>query len=692
MNPLTTAVILLTAISGVCGDDWPGFRGLERQGCCGSAAGPLHWSPTQNVAWKTPIPGRGHSSPIVSGDAIYLTTAYERARSDPIRSILLYATSAVALVLMMAGIYSIPRSVRAEHGLRDRIWRYARLLLFVQLLVGVAVVTLVGRHLLNPGGDVARQRLISVALALSCVMLVSLSAPARSRWYLATGLFSCVFMIPAYLTLRQAGDVFAVGSAKDAIGAVIAVSPLLLGLVLLAIHLVRRRQEAPGRNHEDTASRGLSVQHFLATGSIGFLAGVAPFFLLLYRAADYHMPDSYVWDTRVQPDIGWWWVGVFATLSSAALAGCMWRLVRCKPVTTSSLQQVFFVAALALAALSPMRAGLLEKPREFIHAIVCVHPKNGEVLWVCEGLVGPPMVESRIATHASATPVTDGERVFGYFGEDGLMCASSTGELLWTRKEPIFCSKFGVGTSPVLKDNVLVIVSDTRESDRSPSFIVAFDATSGQCLWKKERRCPILDASYATPLVRSWNGRQVVLVHGWYDVKGYDLQAGEELWCWPMLHKGRHLVASLVSDAERLYVTGAKQVVALDLSRFGTGGDPILWSTPIAGEKSSTPVVVNGRMFLVAENGMAFCLETQTGKMLWKQRLGGAFLSSVVAVADRVLFTSESGYTTVAAVGGEFRQLAKNTLNEPVYASLVPMANRLLARTAKGLHCLEDDR
>jgi outer membrane protein assembly factor BamB len=360
-------------------------------------------------------------------------------------------------------------------------------------------------------------------------------------------------------------------------------------------------------------------------------------------------------------------------------------------VTRSTSRQIFLAAALALAVMSPIRAGVSGTSKEFIHAIVCVHPDTGKVLWICEGLVGPPMVEGKLATHASTTPVTDGERVFGYFGEDGLMCASSTGELLWTRTEPIFRGKFGVGTSPVVKDNVLIVVSDTKESDRSPSVIVALEGTSGECLWKKERRCPIIDASYGTPLIRSWNGRQVVFVHGWYDVKGYDLKTGEELWSCPMLHEGRHLVASLVSDTERLYVTGAKRVAALDLSKLGTGSGPLLWSRSIAGEKSATPVVADGRMFLIAENGMAFCLESQTGDILWKQRLEGAFLSSVIAVANRVLFTSESGQTTIAAVGGEFRQLAKNTLNEPVYASLVPMANRLLVRTTKGLYCLEDN-
>jgi len=77
---LTVAVALMT-ISSLSADEWRGFRGLEKDSHCDSATGPLCWSSSQNVVWKTAIPGRGHSSPILSGNKVYLTTTYEKSAS-----------------------------------------------------------------------------------------------------------------------------------------------------------------------------------------------------------------------------------------------------------------------------------------------------------------------------------------------------------------------------------------------------------------------------------------------------------------------------------------------------------------------------------------------------------------------------------------------------------------------------------
>jgi outer membrane protein assembly factor BamB len=241
-----------------------------------------------------------------------------------------------------------------------------------------------------------------------------------------------------------------------------------------------------------------------------------------------------------------------------------------------------------------------------------------------------------------------------------------------------------------VKDNVLVIVSDVKESRELSSSITAFDGASGAPLWKRERMSHKAYAAYSTPLIRERNGRQVIIVHGWYDIKGYDLRTGAELWSYPIAQEGMHLVASPICDTERLYVTGAKRIVALDFSRLGTGADPLLWSQPIAGEKSATPVVGAGLMFLVTESGQAFCLDARTGEIAWKERLRGSYFSSVVAGAGKVFFTNGSGQTTIVAADRQFRQLAVNALNEPIYASFAPVEGQLLVRTTGHLYCLQE--
>jgi len=74
-------LLLFSFPCGAAGDDWPQFRGPDGQGHSSARGLPLTWDETQNVAWKTPIAGRGWSSPVVRGDQIWLTTALDDGKS-----------------------------------------------------------------------------------------------------------------------------------------------------------------------------------------------------------------------------------------------------------------------------------------------------------------------------------------------------------------------------------------------------------------------------------------------------------------------------------------------------------------------------------------------------------------------------------------------------------------------------------
>ena len=153
---------------------------------------------------------------------------------------------------------------------------------------------------------------------------------------------------------------------------------------------------------------------------------------------------------------------------------------------------------------------------------------------------------------------------------------------------------------------------------------------------------------------------------------------------------GKLLVASPVCDVDRVYAIDAKHVRAFDLSPLGGGSDPMLWSTSVPGEKGSTPVVVDGLMFLVAENGMALCLDAESGEILWKTRLKGRYFSSVIATGDRVLFNNEIGQTSVVAIDREFRLLATNLLKGSIYASIAPVEHQLFVRTTEYLYSISE--
>ena len=626
---IVPGLVLLMACCLYAGE-WHGFRGVDKQGRGDLAGGPLEWSSSKNVVWKTAVPGRGHSSPIVSGNAIYVTTTYDVPNLS--YSIWNYAVSGVALLLVFAGIIFAVQNLRVGQRRVRKALRHLSFFLFIQILTGITVVALFGHRLLDLDKSGTRSLFVSIVMMLCC---------------------------------------------------------LLLGVPSMFLKSAR---QLTAQNQANTGGDGPALWAFAVTGGAGFVAGLAPFLLLIYRGAGYRMPDSYVWGNRVQPNASWWFAGICGLAALAAVAAGCWRLTSGRRLCRFSIQKVFVPISMALGIVFFVQANLVDRGDEFIRALICLDSISGEILWRCEGLTGKAKGTTRTVTYASATPVTDGERIFAYFGEDGLMCVSSAGKLLWKKTEPMFRGKHGVGTSPVVKDNILVVVRDVAESEEMSSSITAFDCSTGRRLWERERISHQDFAAYGTPLIRSLNGKEVVIVHGWYDVKAYQLETGRELWSYPIAHEGKHLVASLTSDNERLYVTGMEKVTGLNMSKLGTANDPLLWSTSIAGEKSSTPVVADGLMFLVTESGMAYCLDSQTGKVLWERRLPGRYYSSVMVRANQILFTSESGQTTVVAKDREFRELARNTLGESVYASVVPAGNRLFVRTFKHLHCLQEGK
>lgn len=687
------AFMVLAAISMPAAGDWHGFHGLEKEGKCDAVDSPLIWSSNQNVAWKTPIPGRGHSSPIVSENAVYLTSTYESQQLGGLHSAWNYAILVLVLLFTLVAVHSTIQRLEGKPTGVGGLWQHVRIFLFGFFLGCVIVISVFGRHLLVLDDSAYRPLLASVVLVLSCLICCSLFAPVKSPQHLLVGLLSFVLTFAAFVMIQDKGVALAHDSLKGLIGTGIFLSPLVLGCILLTVYLLSHKRHWGRSPNVVVCKLGRPVLwRYTATGSLGFVFSGVPFFLLLYRAANYQMPDSYIWHDRINPDVSWWSIGLFFILVAVKLASCISRAVRGSAVVRPPLQLLYLVFAVALGALFFVRVNLVEESHVFARAVICLDRDSGTVLWTCEGLVGDTRGRSRTVTHASATPVTDGRRIYGYFGADGLMCVSLKGKLLWKKQGPLFYSKFAVGTSPVVKDDILIVVSDVQGTKELLSSITAFDCATGKVLWKKGRESHRRYAAYGTPLIISLDGEQVVIVHGWHGLKGYHLKTGQELWSYPLAHEGKHLVASLVSDDRRLYVIGTKQVRALDLSRLGTDHDPVVWSEPIAGEKSSTPVVVDGLLYLITETGKAHCLDARTGDIMWEARLKGRYYSSVVATGKRVLFTSESGITTIVANDREFRKLSENHLGGSVYASIAPAGRQLFVRTHRHLYCIQEDR
>ena len=156
---------------------------------------------------------------------------------------------------------------------------------------------------------------------------------------------------------------------------------------------------------------------------------------------------------------------------------------------------------------------------------IALDRESGRILWRREA--PRPRRESFQRTHgpASPTPVTDGENVYAFFGDFGLLSYGPDGAERWRLPLGPFNNANGHGSSPILADGLLILLCD-QDSD---SYVIAVDQATGKVRWKTDR--PEVSRSYATPGVfRPADGPAELIVPGTYVVVSYDLQSGEKLW------------------------------------------------------------------------------------------------------------------------------------------------------------------
>src|SRR5262249_19205280 len=151
--------------------------------------------------------------------------------------------------------------------------------------------------------------------------------------------------------------------------------------------------------------------------------------------------------------------------------------------------------------------------------------KTGKVLWEKQAHKGLPATPIHIKnSYASETPVTDGERVYAYFGNVGLFCYDMDGKEVWSRKLGTYKMRLGWGTaaSPVLHRDRIYVVNDNEEQ----SFMVALDKKTGEQIWRVERE---EKSNWATPFVWENELRTEIVTPGTNKVRSYDLD-GKVLW------------------------------------------------------------------------------------------------------------------------------------------------------------------
>ncbi|MEO8024952.1 MAG: PQQ-binding-like beta-propeller repeat protein [Bryobacteraceae bacterium] len=333
--------------------------------------------------------------------------------------------------------------------------------------------------------------------------------------------------------------------------------------------------------------------------------------------------------------------------------------------------------------------------------LICLDLAKGNVLWKQEFHTGkPPGGRHRKNSFTSETPITDGELVYVYVANLGLYAYDMKGKQKWhTALEalPIYLD-FGTGGSPVLHGNMLIILSDNEKQQ----FLAAYDKKSGKQIWRtnksiKDPAAP-RQSGWTTPYI--WTNKlrtEIVTTSPGFAVS-YDLE-GKELW--RLAGMSQVTVPSPFSHGDMLYVDGG-QGRGLFAVRAGASGDISLpkdeksndfvaWSDPRAGTYLPTPVLYDGALYVLNEEGILSRIDAKTGKVSYKERLdveGAYFTSSPWAYNGKVFCLSEEGKTYVVEAGETYKLLHVNPLEEMAQATPAIVGERLLVRTETHLYSI----
>lgn len=326
--------------------------------------------------------------------------------------------------------------------------------------------------------------------------------------------------------------------------------------------------------------------------------------------------------------------------------------------------------------------------------MLCLDRATGETLWsqvACEA--APHEGRHDTNSYASASPMTDGERLFVSFGSHGLYCYNLDGDRLWERDLGDTRTRFGWGEAitPVVHGDSLIVNWD-HEDD---SFIVSLDAATGEDRWRKARDEP---TTWSTPLVVEHDGRTQVIVNATNRVRSYDLDSGALLWqCGGQTVNA--IPSPVVLDETVFCMSGYRgsALLALPLSATGdiTGGEEIVWSREGGTPYVPSPLLYGERLYFTQGNtGSLTCLDARTGAVVFGPvRLPGISnqYGSPVGAAGRIYIASRDGTAVVFSHADEFEVLAMNQLDEEFDASPVAVGRQLLLRGERHLYCIERD-
>jgi len=333
---------------------------------------------------------------------------------------------------------------------------------------------------------------------------------------------------------------------------------------------------------------------------------------------------------------------------------------------------------------------------------------SGKILWNTEVFKQVPRRKEGKNSYATPTPATDGRHVYAVFGDGSVAALDFKGSIVWTNREVQHYSRHGLGASPILYEDLLIMPYDgsnpvgtagnwPNNSDEERlgwqipwdrAIIVALNTKTGKRTWTGKRGKSRI--AHVSPILVE-HGRNTQLISPAGDViQGFNPKTGELIWS--VYSQGEGVTPSPVVGEGVVFTSSGFEKTTLRAVKLGGKGD--VTSTHVAWEqRKGTPtqpslLYVKPHLYAITDGGIAHCYDASNGEIVWEERIGSNHSASPIYADGKIYFLSETGETAVITAGPKFHELARNNIGAKCQASMAVSGGRLFIRSEKGLYCI----
>lgn len=331
--------------------------------------------------------------------------------------------------------------------------------------------------------------------------------------------------------------------------------------------------------------------------------------------------------------------------------------------------------------------------------VMCFDRNDGRLIWQSAVEFSGEEPTHKTNPYSSATPATDGERIYAWHGPAGLVAYTMDGKEAWRRDTAGIVHQWGHAASPVIFQDMLI----QHVGPGPTAYLLAVNKKTGETIWQKDLpeatgEAKEFKGSWSTPVIIDNGGRPEMILSLPQYVAGFNPHTGQEYW------RCRGLT-DLVYTSPVVYQPESGEGVIVAMSGYGgsamalrlPGADARgditdthrLWHHPKNQQRIGTGVPYRGNLYICDAPGIVRVYDIYKGDRLTEQRLAKETWGSTMLIGGRLYITDNVGTTHVLEPTPELKRIATNALEQPEVTKSTPAYSdgQVFIRTYDHLWC-----